>query len=309
MLNVLNVIEAYWARKRDAWEKGSHYPSEMTQCRRKLYWKWVGQGESNPPDGTSFWRMRIGDAIHDGLVNALKTIEADDDLRAEFGWEGMEVQNEVRTGKVEVDGSAKFGGVRLKYPMSGRVDCKFVDREGNRAILEIKTTYGRGVRAQKEEGLNVAQLVQGVFYLLATEDEGIRRVYYPIVSRDDGDRFQVAIEILGEYETIRVSRVYESEDQAVIADIPYSVFVDQLRRLADVEEALERGELPDRDFVAAIKNGEIKRDFQHKNVKYKSDWQCSYCNYRDVCWGDEIRKHGASNNSEDVAEFRRRQEV
>lgn len=308
MLNILNVIEAYWSRGRGAWEKGAHYPSEMTQCRRQIFWKWKGEKESNPTEATGFWRMRIGDAIHDGIVGALKAIAEDDELREKFGWPGMQVEAEVRTGRIMIDGSAKFGGVSLDLPMSGRVDCKFIDQEGRKAVLEIKTTFGRGVRAQKEEGLKLSQLVQGIFYLLALEDEGVERVYYPIVSRDDGDRFQVAIEILGEYESVRVSRVYESETTAVLAEVPFGVFVDQLKRLRDVELALAEDKVPDRDFMVAIKNGEIRREFQHQNVKYKSDWQCMYCQFRDRCWAPVVEQFEKGNNAEDVAAHQAKQE-
>ena len=38
----------------------------------------------------------------------------------------------------------------------------------------------------------------------------------------------------------------------------------------------------------AIKDGEIKKQYQRDNIIYKSDWQCMYCGHRSLCWRDKL---------------------
>jgi hypothetical protein len=56
-----------------------------------------------------------------------------------------------------------------------------------------------------------------------------------------------------------------------------------------LSEATIGGEFPpDREFKAAIKDGEVKDKFQRDRVEYKGDWQCNYCDWKDECWSHHI---------------------
>ena len=296
MISLIDVCETFWLY-RQSWPKTAHYPSEATKCRRYLWYKWVGEGASNPTDATGLWKMNIGTSIHDRVQNTIQTIAQDSELSGDFGLSGCSVDVELRTGEVWVDGSDQWGGVELKYPVRGRIDLRLTEPDGTRSIHEIKSSYGRGVRAQKAETIRDDYLVQGLFYLVAGFGE---RVHYPIVSRDDGDRFELVVslhELEAGYD-IRVDRLYKGVVMHSHFE-PYKTFVDYIKRLDDVERALADGNMPERDYRAAIKNGEIRREFTHQGVKYKSDWQCSYCEYRDRCWAAEVEENAGSHNADD----------
>lgn len=313
MDNLLNVIEKFWMsgerRKREG-----HYPSDALDCRRKLYWKWSGEEETNPIDATGFWRMNIGNSIHDKIQNDLAAVAKDDELRDAIAWEGFRVSNEVRSGAVVIDpsinGEDTFGGRWLSKPIRYRRDMIFTDSDGKLCGGEIKTKYGAGVRAMKETGLDDRQLTQVVLYLVLDwvlaergefgENGGMRRYYVPMVSRDDGDRVQFVVEMVGDPPNAEfvVWRTYPSGETVRLKEYGMEVFYTAIDRMADVEVALSADEVPERDFRVAIKNGEIRKDYQHKNVKYKSDWQCLYCGFKDKCWAAEVVEYADGNNSE-----------
>jgi hypothetical protein len=70
-----------------------------------------------------------------------------------------------------------------------------------------------------------------------------------------------------------------------------------MARLRPIEAMIKAGEMPDRDFQAAIVKGEVKDKFVRQGKTFKSDWQCSYCDFQSLCWIDEMLKHADGDNS------------
>lgn len=302
--DIMEVLEHYWMRKKD-WQRTGHYASDITACRRQLFWKWTGETQSNPTDATGKWKMNMGNAIHDLMQNTLKQISEDEELRKECAWEGFEVFSEVRSGDVWIDGSERFGGLKLIRPMRFRVDLLFRDDDDYWCGGEIKSTFGRGVTSMKNDGMSEETLAQGVLYItLGRESDhiaqfgDIRRYYFPIVARDSADRFQFVLEMDGELPDVvyRVYRSYKGEQIGEVTEYGFDLFEQSIRRLQDVEFYIDSGELPPRDFKMAIKNGELRDIFQADGIKYKSDWQCRYCAYREKCWAAEMERYAVGDN-------------
>ena len=57
-------------------------------------------------------------------------------------------------------------------------------------------------------------------------------------------------------------------------------------KLKAVEGAVKVKTLLPGEYKVVVKDGEIRDRCQVNNVKYKSDWHCIYCDYRDECKGD-----------------------
>jgi hypothetical protein len=66
----------------------------------------------------------------------------------------------------------------------------------------------------------------------------------------------------------------------------------KLESLKNLKEKIKGNILPDRQYTIAMKNvnGVISEKFQKDKENYKSDWQCSYCNYKNICWEKEIEE-------------------
>jgi len=221
-------------------EKTNHYPSECTACARQAWYKWKGREPSNPIEAGALWKMGMGNSIHKIIPDLLRGA-------------GYEVEEEV---EVFLEHPA------LKYPIKGRIDVRFRDGEAPWEILEVKSSYGRGIQniqqsgAPKEDHYN-----QLVLYLHMSD---CRKGYLFYLGRDNA------------YRTIfTIQKNDETEHR----------FRNLLMRFQIVEHYLSDNELPPREYVASIVDGKIKDKFQHKGREYKGDWNCSYCGYRDECWG------------------------
>jgi hypothetical protein len=167
----------------------------------------------------------------------------------------------------------------LKRPLSGRIDNVFEDPETDELVeIEIKSGYGAGIRAIKSGGPKLEHLVQALVYL---KWGNLKRCHLIYVARDDGYR----CEFVMEYDSAHDVLYLHDGDRKWASDLTYAEIH---ARLAEVETAVESGKMPERDFWQAIKNGEYRDDFQKDKVKYRSNWQCSYCGFRDLCW-DEVK--------------------
>ena len=106
--------------------KGAHWPSEITDCPRKIVYRWRGCGESDPTESSGWWKIKLGSAVHELCQKTLEDIEADEEMKKALAWEGFHVETEVRSGQIPVEG--------LKFPISYRLDNRFVDDDGVLAL-------------------------------------------------------------------------------------------------------------------------------------------------------------------------------
>jgi hypothetical protein len=239
-------------------KRTSHYPSDISACDRQLYYKWQGIEESNPFDLLSKYRFVMGDSIHDSLYDILKST-------------GLDIRAEV---------SGKYYHNVLHYPISYRVDNLFVHDDVT-CGAEIKTTFGRGIsdiiRNRRPKKEHEAQ----VLTYLSVENK-INRWHLIYLGRDNMAR----CEFIYHRMTDGFSRTLIEAGSAKGAPptTVYWNFDAIVQKLARLETHVAARQIPDRCFVACKVNGVLKDMFTASKVKYKSDWQCRYCNWRELCW-------------------------
>lgn len=164
-----------------------------------------------------------------------------------------------------------FNGLNFRYKTDGII---VLNRQ--RCLLEIKTTHAGGLRAVKHDP-KPEDVIQMSLYMLF---ENIQNGVLLYVGRDNG--------YLLEYYISRDCEAYKT----AIAEINR-----KCSELEILELQIKTGTLPTRDGFIEMKNsgGKISEDFQRNKVRHKSDWRCSYCQWHDLCWKDEleeIKKHG-----------------
>jgi hypothetical protein len=93
---------------------------------------------------------------------------------------------------------------------------------------------------------------------------------------------------------------YICRDTGFIEEFVYSIekmndkykekMFDRIDLLKKLEIGIKEGICPDREYKICMKmhKGEIKFNFQKDNIKYKSAWQCMYCQFLDLCWKKEL---------------------
>lgn len=287
MTNLITMIEKAFGYGRGK-IKQAHWPSELTQCTRQIVYGWSGYKESNPIDSSGWWKIQLGNAIHELCQSTLERIEADPDMKADLAWPDFHVEREVRSGMVAVEG--------LKFPVSYRIDNIFMDDDGVLAMAEYKTAFGYGMRVIRDEGPKDSALGQAVTY---TKLSGITRCYIMYVSRDNGDRVLYILDMVPEGWIL--SRMFPSGELTEMKRYPKTVWDMAIKKLQFIEAHVEAKTLPERPYWVAIKKGEIRDKFTKDGVEYKSDWQCMYCAYKQKCWGEFVESYQETDNAVELA--------
>ncbi len=166
--------------------------------------------------------------------------------------------------------TAEYEGLTFNYFYDGILNV-----DGMRAIMEIKTVYASGYKSI-ENGAKEEHILQLISYMVF---EGIADGIILYGGRDNGFLKQYEFNLLDLQENTKY----------------YDLWKSKVEKMKGLKKQIEARELPQRDFQIVMKNGaEIAFDFQKDNVKYKTDWRCSYCNFFDKCWKSEkeqIKKH------------------
>jgi hypothetical protein len=279
-MKLLNKFDE-WILGREPWDKSSHYASDSYNCKRSQVYRWLGTKESNPNTAGSLIKMEMGNKIEDIYTDYLNWA-----VRTGTNIDGYIVEEFVEQWhqRYEIEGLKYPIGIRLDYVLT----CKNIET-GNveKIAIELKSSFGRGiVDIQNKQKPKLDYLKQIFIYTYLTP---FKVFNHPYLGRDSG--YRTEFEIIGDEKGLTV---YGSSSKK-----RYNFNWNQLiEKLKVVEQFVEKKEIPGRDFQVAIKNGEIKNKFQHKKIEYKSDWQCLYCNWMDLCWKDEVCKYQNSNNSE-----------
>lgn len=284
-MRVLNSFDSYVLQK-DRWDKTSHYASGVGNCRRQMYYQWIAEEESNPNTPGSIIKMDMGKQIESYFEK----------------WIIWAIENEI-----EVDGYYITGYDRewkkryeipgLEFPLSCSLDFVLhcIKSDGTTDeddieyfAIELKSSFGRGISdIQKNKEPKIDYLKQIFVYSYLTP---FKKFIHPYIGRDSGYRTEFFI-LLNDDGLLVTQGEYAKQ---------YNFNFDKLvEKLAEVEKAVNEKQTPERDFLVAIKNGEIKElGFQHQNVKYKCDWQCNYCNWRDKCWSPVVGEYQNGHNAD-----------
>lgn len=253
-MDLIDELDSVLLRK-EKHDKQAHYPSEATDCLRKVYYRWTDTQPSNPIEAGGLWKMRFGDAVHKLVPDLLRGAE-------------YEVEEEV---PVEYSHSV------LKYPIHGRIDIRFRRQPEVWQVMEVKSTFGRGVRAIRESG--------------APREEHLNQL---ILYMEMGQYQKGCILYLGRDDAYRTVFNIERNGQTA------HTFNNLISRFQLIEMCVDKQRAPNREYKVAIKNGEIKDKFVKQGKEYRSAWQCQYCPYTQLCWKDELGRYAASDNAEEL---------
>lgn len=265
---ILSMLERYLMSTDEEHERTSHWASDANACVRQLIYKWRKVPMSNPPTPGDVLKWRMGDAAEDLVGKAID--------HARDKGEIVDYDAQVKR-RIEIPG--------LKYPVVVKLDYVVYphgDQQGEG--VEVKSMFGRGiVNIQKTGKPKEDHMVQVYFYLYWTDRERHRLVY---IGRDFGYRTEFLVtRVPGE-------GIFVNGQEYPLPAM--STFVEKFVR---IEHYLETGEEPPRDFLAAIKNGQVVEKFSHHRVEYKSDWQCRYCPWQTRCWAPVAATMGSLDNN------------
>jgi CRISPR/Cas system-associated exonuclease Cas4 (RecB family) len=178
----------------------------------------------------------------------------------------MQEKGEIET--IDEQYPVKIEEPGLEYPISMKLDFVI----NRRYVLEIKSSYGRGiVEIQRKQEPKPEHLMQCWLYLHYSIFNELYLVYF---GRDNGYRTEFWLQ--------------ETTDGVIAYDRGFPI-ESPIEKFKYIEHAVRNKEIPDRDYLVAIKNGEIRDKFQKDNKMYKSAWQCNYCSWRDTCWAPVVQ--------------------
>lgn len=254
-LNLIDSLYRYFEEQekvREPQDKITFAPSYLNACGRQIFYKKTGQTPTNPPDLPARFKMHFGTLMHTEIQRML----------SEIGH--LESFEEFRT--------TEYEGLVFNYFYDGILNV-----EGERHIMEIKTIYGAGFDAIKENPKE-DHLIQAVSYMVF---EKIPRAVILYIGRDNG--YMVQHHLRAENKTLFVN----DKDTNYLR-----LWKDKIQKMKELVLMIEAGVLPERDFQIVLKNskGIITDNFQYKNEKYKSDWNCNYCSFKDLCWQKEFEQ-------------------
>ena len=242
-------------------------------CLRAAYFRLTEDYEGSPHTAHSEYIFIQGSSVEKFLVNLWKEM-------------GIWVANSV-----------KF--VDHENNISGELDAILMEPSNGQSYgVEVKSFYG--YNAEKEIMGNkyqkgfpkMSHLLQTLIYLNHFQD---RLPYFRIVYFDRGGskRRTFKIELHKEGNI-----VYPKVEGDIIRSFTVN---DILSRYQELKEYLETGTVPPNDFELQYSDAKIEDFYEKgkvgktkyeafkkgklKQYEYIGDWQCSYCNYKETCWG------------------------
>lgn len=257
-MNLVSIIYNSFPPQSEAKEYKENFtvaPSYLTKCRRAIIYGKNGTKPSNPPDNASLFKMRMGDIIHDNIQELLKE-------------KGL-------LESAEIHKNTHYNGLEFNYFYDGIINLS----EDWRGILEIKTIYANGFRSIEKEP-KPEHVLQCLSYMIF---ENIDKAIILYIGRDNGFMLQYELRLNNEIEVLFIdgkeTRYHEQ-------------WLEKVAQLKAVKLYHLAGELPPRDYSMVFKNanGVISDEFQKDNQKYKSDWRCQYCSFKDICWAKELEE-------------------
>lgn len=250
------------------WAPKSHYPSSagfkysdgtvIGPDILSSFYKWTGVKPSNPSDGPSLMRMKLGDATHGVLGNILSKAGKNVLIETSF--------------KKNVDG--------LLNPVSGRTDFLLELTPSELEVVEAKSSQDAQMFGKigngwtiRDTGPKPDHLLQGICYLKCIP--GLKRCRFIYVARDTGRMLEFVMELSGEDSYIVDGRI-----------IPELSWAGIVARWAELERIVKLGVPPAPDYRAWIneKTGDVMDTKQIDGEKFRTPWRVTYDSYRDAIW-------------------------
>lgn len=200
-------------------------------CLRMQWYEWMEVPWTNPADENAGFRFAMGNLIEDWYEEGLKIL-----------------------------GVPYVRGEKFKlYPkgLKNHVTCKLdfrVDNKGEWEIIEVKSSFGRGMGLYKKEQLPKDIHSMQMLCYLSVPELGCVIANNPIFARDNFYRL-----------SFRVSLTEDGKLWCNGRILPYT-FEGIVERWRELEAYIDKKELPPRDY-----------DNQKR-------YPCMYCNFRNKCW-------------------------
>jgi CRISPR/Cas system-associated exonuclease Cas4 (RecB family) len=155
---------------------------------------------------------------------------------------------------------AELNGLQFIYYVDAIIEI-----DNKKYIVEIKSTYASGWNSIEKDPKSdhVDQLM--AYMELEKVDRGIL-IY---IGRDNG--------YMVEYAFAKTKEIQKR-------------LLDRLDKLKKLRDDIRDSRIPDRDYSMVFKRvgAGLSESFTKDKKKYKSDWQCRYCQYKDKCWSDVV---------------------
>lgn len=272
MSNFPNIVDKFYRhfeqeRTYEKQDPVTFAPSYLSSCKRQIFYKKTGTKPSNPIDLAGYFKMDVGKVVHERLQGILKGL-------------GMLVSAEEHR-------TIEYKGLTFNYYYDGTIE-----HEGERILVEIKTVYAAGFRAV-ENAPKDDHIFQTLSYMMF---EKIPRAIILYVGRDNGYMIQHNIRYFNNKKTGKQNLFVNNTKGGHDITQYLSWWLQKVNSLVALKPMIEKGTLPERDFEIVMKNlgKEISFAFQKDGEKYKGDYQCSYCQWKNKCWASElqeIKKH------------------
>lgn len=146
-----------------------------------------------------------------------------------------------------------------------------IEKNNEKYIVEKKSVYFSGYNGIKTEP-KIEHVIQLYCYM---ELEKINRGILLYIGRDNGHIVEYC------YSVEQLRRKIGEKVKA---------YVSSLKKIIELSKNCNY--LPNRGNQIVIKNnnGYLTEKFQKNGVQYKSDWQCNYCQWKNLCWADVYEK-------------------
>lgn len=222
-------------------------PSYISSCKRQIFYKKTGTETTNPISQASFFKMEMGNSIHEKIQDIISKLD-----------------------NVELLECEDFKTITYRdLPFCYRIDGKVLI-SNEVYILELKTVYASGYNTIEKEPKK-EHVLQLLLYMIF---ENVSKGILLYIGRDNGFMVEYS------YTVNELMRLYGNE------------LYEKIDSLNKLKQQIENKELPERDFAMVFKNkeGSITDKFTKDKKNYKSEWQCKYCGYQNLCWKDVLEK-------------------
>jgi len=251
----------YPVQEQREYEHYSISPSGLENCSRQLCYKYNNVEKTNIPPPENQAKMEMGTILHDWFTGLIEGVVEAEVLH--------EVEKWGFTWRYKIDA------------VTSEMDDNFNEE---RVINEIKTVPAFSFKNFDTKLDTKSHLRQIQIYMLLEEVKHGRLIY---LNRDNGkwlawDLYLVDAEKLH----FKILKNDNANGSAIAGFQEYMPLDTILKKHQDISLAVDKDILLPRQFEMHCKmvNGELKEKFTSNGKQYKSNWQCSYCDWKDKCW-------------------------
>lgn len=288
------------------------------KCRRSIFFRYL----------ISSYKYYEKYAPYSALVEEIKTKEVPPDKYTYFIWAQGNLYEDYLLENSKMAGVYVADQTQVYIPshnVSGKIDIVVQDEDGLYRIVEAKSIYGfnatkiLGTPSERKSGImgvpKPSYLMQlGLYqWWYANGKENFGDALLVCGARDTGKYGEFGITVEPNEQTSEDHIYYYQNDPYPGDKVDSKISIQNiLRQYEYVQQCLDSGIIPDRDFDLFYSDEKIdtlyerneltkseiqryekrKEQLEQNKTKInkqieKGDWQCSYCSYKDVCYNKQ----------------------